>query len=306
MSKYPINSDFKPLENKKPLFLPMLFSMSNKRSEKYLSKIEIPDNLNVTPLSIHGYENAEIKLKIYTPKLSNPDKALVYFHGGSFAYKEAPYQINLYIDYAVKTPCKVISVDYRLLPDHTYPTALEDCYAAVQWVHTHAEELGIDKNKIAVGGDDTGGALAAGVTLLARERNAFNIGFQMLIQPVTSMKMTTPSMRTFTDTPMWNSRLNQKMWKYYLKDCTDTQFASPLDMSNHDNLPAAYIETAEFDCLRDEGTAYAKILERSGIDVELNETKGTVHNFDVVENSEITIQHKNKRIQALQRYFNSI
>lgn len=304
MSKYPVHSDFKPLQKKKPLFLPMLFSLSNKRSKKYISKMDLPDNVNITPVNVPGFNGQSTPVKIYSPKHSNPDTALIYFHGGSFAYKEAPYQINLYIDYAVKTPCKVITVDYSLIPDHPYPAALFDCYEAVKWTVQHAGTLGIDSEKIAVGGDDSGAALAAGVTLLARDREEFKIGFQMLIHPVTSMKMTTPSMKTYRDTPMWHSGLNQKMWQLYLKNTDDTAYASPLDVTRHDYLPDAYIETAEFDCLRDEGIAYASVLERTGIKVELNETKGTVHNFDVIEDSEITIEHKNRRIKALQQYFN--
>lgn len=306
MSKYSIHRDFKPLENKKPLFLPALFSLSNKRSKKYLSEIDLPDNVNITPVTISVYNKDEISVKIYTPKNSNPDQALIYCHGGSFSFIEAPYQVNLCIDYAVKTPCKVISVDYRLIPKHPFPTALEDCYSAAKWVHDNAQALGINQDKIAIGGDDSGAALAAGVTFLNREREAFNIAFQMLIQPITSMKMNTQSMKQYNNTPMWNSKLNKKMWHHYLKDAKDTKFAAPLDMDNHDNLPDAYIEVAEFDCLRDEGIAYASVLERSNINVELNMTEGTVHGYDVIENSEVTIDNKDKRIKALQRYFSSL
>jgi acetyl esterase len=306
MSRYSIHSDFKPLDNKKPLFIPFLFSHANKRTKKYLSKIETPKNINIISELIEGYQGEDISVKIYTPRNTNPDRVLIYCHGGSFAFNEAPYQVRLCMDYAVKTPCKVISVDYRLIPKHPFPWALEDCYKAVKWAHDNAEALGIKRQNIAVGGDDSGAALAAGVTLLARERKEFNIGFQMLIHPITSMKMNTPSMKEYTDTPMWNAKLNQKMWHYYLNHADETRFAAPLDMSNHDHLPNAYIEVAEFDCLRDEGIAYASILERAGIDVELNQTTGTVHGFDVVERSDITLEHKQRRIEALQHHFNSV
>ncbi|UOQ87541.1 alpha/beta hydrolase [Gracilibacillus salinarum] len=211
--------------------------------------------------------------------------------------------MNLCADYALNTPCKVIFVDYRLLPKYKFPYGLEDCYAACKWVSSQAAKLNINKDKIAIGGDSADGALAAGVALLARDRQEFTINFQLLIYPVTDKKQSTDSMRMFHDTPMWNSKLNKKMWDLYLKNVLTDNYASPIDAESHKNLPNAYVEVAEYDCLRDEGIEYAEALKNAQVSVQLNRTKGTVHGYDMVESSEIVVQNKALRIKALQNAF---
>jgi len=226
-------------------------------------------------------------------------------HGGAFALKAAPYHKNLACEYALKTPCKVIFVDYRLAPKYAFPVGVEDCYAAFEWVCKNSEVLGIDKNRIAIGGDSSGGALAAAVSLMARDRKAPSICFQMLIYPVTDARQITESIKNYIDTPMWNSKLNHKMWKLYLKDGVhcDREYASPMEAISLENLPDSYIEVSEFDCLRDEGINFAEALQKSGINVELHKTIGTVHGFDIAEKSEIVRQSVAKRIMALKKNF---
>lgn len=287
----------------------MILPTLNKLVQRKNKRISFPPNVTITNEKINAYRDEEISITIYEPKDRVTENCLIYFHGGAFAIKEAPYHINLCVDYALKTPCKVIFVDYRLMPKYKFPYGLEDCYMVSKWVYNNADKLGINQETIAVGGDSAGGALAAGVTLLARDRQEFKINFQMLIYPVIDQKQNTESMKKYRDTPMWNSELNKKMWSLYMKDTSsnssNNSYASPIDAETHSNLPNAYIEVAEFDCLRDEGINYAEALGKEQVQVQLNLTKGTVHGYDMVETSDIVSKNKCIRIKALQNSFQS-
>ena len=202
----------------------------------------------------------------------------------------------------------MIFVDYRLTPKYAFPVGVEDCYSAFEWVYKHANELEIDNSRIAIGGDSAGGALCAAVTQIARDRNAPKICFQMLVYPVTDARQNTETMKKFIDTPLWDSKANSKMWKLYMRDGDFNQraYASPMEATSFIGLPDAYVEVSEYDCLRDEGILYAKALEKSGCQVELNKTVGTIHGFELAEKSEITSESVDRRVKALQRVFYSV
>ena len=306
MNKYNIHRDFKKCENINFPLNPMLLPLMN-------TFLKISDNIGkpsegvvTTKKKIPGYQNGGIEITIFQPK--NIDKnapCLIYLHGGAFVLKAAPYHKILLGEYALKTPCKVIAVDYRLAPKYAFPIGAEDCYAAFDWVCKNTEALGIDKNRIAIGGDSAGGALAAAVSLMARDRKAPCICFQMLVYPVTDAREITETMKNYTDTPVWNSKQNEKMWKLYLKDGVHShrEYASPMEATSFENLPNSYVEVSEFDCLRDEGINFAGALQKSGSNVELYKTVGTVHGFDMVKKSEIVHQSVERRIEALKKAF---
>ncbi len=200
------------------------------------------------------------------------------------------YHYALVRQYSLKVCCVVVFVQYRLAPENPFPKPVEDCFAAFNWAVENANELSADKNKIAVGGDSAGGSLAAAVCLMARERGANMPIFQLLVYPVTDRRMQTESYKKYTDTPMWNSKLSAIMWRGYIQDenAPNIEYASPAEATDFKNLPCAYVETAEFDCLHDEGVAYAKKLREFGVDVELNETQGTMHGFDIAKKAKTT------------------
>lgn len=257
-------------------------------------------------LKILGYGGDLIPVKIFEPEEIEPGcPCLVYFHGGGFMIHAAPYHIKLCNWYALKTPCKVVMVDYRLLP-HQFPTSVEDCYAGLKWAYDNAETLGIDRNRIAIGGDSAGGNLTAAVSLLARERGGIPIQFQMLIYPVTDARMETESMAEFQDTPMWNAKQNHVMWERYLPAAEAAglrYLVSPIEAESLAGLPDAYVEVAELDCLRDEGINYAKALEAAGSKVEFHYIEQAIHGFDMAMHSTITRACIAKRITALRRAF---
>ena len=306
MSKYNIHSDFKKYQNMKTPLSPRLLPLMNGVIEKSFNKRKPDEGVREIRRTIPGYHNEPIGIIIYEPEDTDGVlPGLIYLHGGAFVLKSAAFHKHLVCQYALRTPCKVVFVDYRLAPKHTYPVGVEDCFAVLEWIDQNAEGVGIDSNKIAIGGDSAGGALAAAVCLMARDRIAPKICFQMLVYPVTDARQITESVKEFVDTPLWNAKLNQKMWQLYLGQGihSNKEYASPMEAISLANLPGAYIEVAEFDCLRDEGINFAEALKKNGIHVELNRTIGTIHGFEIAEDSEIVRQSVKKRVAALKNAF---
>ena len=244
-----------------------------------------------------------VPLRIYAPKdLTENAPCLVYFHGGGFVLRAAPHHYKLAQVYAEEAKCRVVLVDYSLAP---FPAPTEDCFAAYRWVIEQAPKLGIDPTRTAVGGDSAGGALAAACCLMARDRKLPAPCFQLLIYPVTDRRMQTASMAQFSDTPMWNAKNNRIMWKRYLPPShpEPIEYASPMEALSFTHLPNAYVETAEFDCLRDEGAAYGTALSKAGSTVEINMTAGTPHGFELKWKAEPTQKAIDRRVDALRRAF---
>ncbi len=306
MSKYNIHADLIKYEKIQLPLSPWVLPILNGVISAGFDMVKLTGGVKSSKHTIQGYQGGQIDITIYEP--ANPHKdapCLVYLHGGAFVLKASPFLKTLVNAYILETPCKVVYVDYRLAPKHAFPVGVEDCYAAFEWVHQHAEELGIDEKRIAVGGDSAGGNLSVAVNLMALDRNSPTACFQLLIYPVTDARQKTESIKHFFDTPLWNSKQTEKMWKLYLKDGMgdNRAYASPMEAASLENMPATYLEVAEFDCLRDEGIAFAEALLKSGVQVELNETKGTVHGFEIAEKSDLTRQIVANRIRALKNAF---
>jgi acetyl esterase/lipase len=260
----------------------------------------------VTKRTVEVRPGASVALTVIIPDgLPAPAPCLIYFHGGGFVYGAAPHHYRMCGRIAAAAPCVVILPDYSLAPRHPFPAALEDCFAVLEWAHANAAALGIDPRRIAVGGDSAGGNLAASVCLLARDRYAAPPCFQMLLYPATDRRMGTDSMRAYRSAPMWNARLNQQMWRYYLqgKDQLPVTYASLMESASLAGLPDAYIEVAELDPLRDEGIAYARKLEQDGTTVELYTINGAYHGFDLMQNSETVARCIQERSRALRGAF---
>ena len=181
----------------------------------------------------------------------------------------------------VDAGCHVISVAYRLAPEARFPAAVDDCFAATTWVADHAADLGVDADRIAIGGDSCGGNLSAVVTQLARDQGRPSLAFQALVYPITNHKFDTPSYRDYGDGYFLTRDAMIWFWNHYLADLADGNcpLASPLRATTFAGLPPAIVITAEFDPLRDEVEAYAARLSEAGVAVELVRYDNQIHGF---------------------------
>ena len=305
MGKYKIHKDFKYLAKVKIPLYPCLLPIINFYTLKKFKRRKVLKGTVEKDISIRGYQERNIHLTMISPiGIHDTLPCIVYLHGGAFAFEAKDYHKEVMCEYALKTPCKIIFVHYHLAPKYSFPIAIEECYAAYLWTYRNADRLGIDKKRLAVAGDSAGGTLAAALTHMIRDRKGPASCYQMLIYPATDARENTESMRRFIDTPLWDSKLNRKMWRYYLKNGVYhmRKYASPIESSSFNDLPPAYIEVAEFDYLKEEGKEYAKKLRDAGIPVCLIGVKGTIHGFEIRMKSTYTKSIIDKRIKHLIKY----
>jgi len=224
----------------------------------------------------------EIPIRVYTPDAPSPRPALVYFHGGGWVLCDLDTHDVPCMAIAHRAGAVVVAVDYRLAPEHKFPAAVEDAYAATVWVAQNAGRLGIDPQRISVGGDSAGGNLAAVVALKSRDHKGPRIALQAMIYPVTDLSsFGTASYREFADGFQLTKSGMEWFRDLYLRNAEDGRNpdASPLLASDLGGLPPALVITAECDPLRDEGEAYAKRLEAAGVPVTCTRYAGMIHPF---------------------------
>jgi acetyl esterase len=223
----------------------------------------------------------EIPVRIYAPDGPRPMPALVYFHGGGWLVGSLNTHDVVCRALANRAGCIVVSVDYRLAPEHSFPAAIDDAEAATRWVAANASELGVDTDRVAVGGDSAGGNLAAAVALTLRDTGGPRLAYQLLIYPVTDHNFLTRSYVENGEGYRLTRSAMEHYWKLYLGSAgdADDQRASPLRAASLANLPPACVATAEYDPLLDEGRAYAERLREAGVPVEYREYAGLVHGF---------------------------
>ncbi len=302
--KYPIGREFFPWN----LFAPPI-------SEKFLA-VAVPHmkppgflrndpELDVSAHEVRSSDGDCINCFVISPKQSDQAApCLIYLHGGGFVLEAAGYHYKNAMRYSRELGCKVIFPQYRLAPQHPHPVFYEDCYAAFCWAYDHAGMLGIDTSCIGIGGDSAGATLAVGVCMMAQERrHPVKFRFQMLPYPYLDARNTSESCRKYTDTPMWNSSLSDRIGPMTKVDPSNPNYVwySPVEAKSFEAMPPAYIETAEFDCLHDDGILYAQLLREAGIDVTLNETKGTMHGFDIATKAPTTLAAMEQRIAFMKR-----
>ena len=222
-----------------------------------------------------------IPVRVYTPHGTGPLPLLVYFHGGGWVIGNLDTHDGVCRELAHGAGCVVMSVDYRLAPEHKFPAAAEDCYAAVAWAGAHASEIGADPTRIAVGGDSAGGNLTCVAALMARDKGGPRLCFQLPIYPATSHALDMPSYRENATGYLLETEAMVWFWGHYLPTHADGEhvYASPLRAKDLGGLPPAFVITAEFDPLRDEGEAYAKRLQEAGVPTRLRRFDGMIHGF---------------------------
>jgi acetyl esterase len=224
-----------------------------------------------------------IPVRIYTPATTAAGTlpALIYFHGGTGVFCSIETHEGLCRILANESGCRVISVGYRLAPEHKFPAAIDDAYAATEWVFAHHGGLGVDPRRVAVGGDSAGATLAAVVCQQARQIAGLQIALQVLLCPVTDLGLNSASRRAFSEGYFFDMATLDWALGHYLTpdaDISDPRL-SPLRAVDLRDLPPAHIHTAEFDPFRDDGKAYADALERAHVPVAYACHPGMIHHF---------------------------
>src|SRR5512133_3526833 len=253
--------------------------------------------MEVTDRTVAG--DPEVAVRIYRPHQAQG--AIVWLHGGGFVMGDLDTEHPAASRVADGSGAVVISVGYRLAPEHRFPAALDDAYAALAWTANHAAELGIDPKRIAVGGHSAGAGLAAAVALRARDQQGPPIRFQLLNQPELDDRQQSWSARHFTDTPWMTRDKLAASWRHYLGPQPATPYAAPARAADLSGLPPAYLATAEFDPLRDEDLAYALRLLQAGVSVELHQWPGTFHGSQAILSAEISQRQIAEFTAALRR-----
>ncbi|THF84180.1 alpha/beta hydrolase [Cohnella fermenti] len=254
-----------------------------------------------------GAGGQEMLLKIYEPE-QRPEAelpALLWIHGGGYILGHPDMEDAICEQFVLEAGCAVFSPDYRLAPDSPYPAAIEDCYAALLWLESAAAERRIDRSRIAIGGASAGGGLTAALALLARDRGAPPIMFQMPLYPMLDKRNVTPSSHEIVDPSVWNRENNQAAWRMYLgTEDSDSPYASPSLASSLEGLPPAYLCVGQLDAFRDETIDYAARLAQAGVDVEFHLYPGGYHAFEnFIREAEISKRARGDYVRALAEAF---
>lgn len=280
-------------------FVPKItFSNKNLWLINLLSRLapapKTPDDVMVENVFIPGQDNRKkIRLRLYKPTMVDaPTPVLLWMHGGGYVMGRPEQDDVSCIEYARDLGISVVSVDYRCAPKDPFPAALEDCYTALEWVVSNSQQLGIDHQRIAVGGASAGGGLAACLAQYAYDQGEIKPVFQLLVYPMLDDRTV---LRTDIDdrrTIAWNQRSNKFGWESYLgRKCGEEdvpEYAVPARRNNLSGLAEAWIGVGTADMFYDEDVAYAQRLQEAGVPCEIYIVRGGFHGFDVF-NSQIAV-----------------
>jgi acetyl esterase/lipase len=235
-------------------------------------------------ISHKGYD---VKIHIVKPNGAKGDAPVfIFIHGGGWVLGDFPTHKRLVRDLVVRSGAVAVFPDYSRSPEARYPAAIEEIYAVTEWVSLHGSEIGVDSNRLAVAGNSAGGNMSAVIALMAKDRNGPKINFQLLLWPVTDADFETESYNLFAGERFLTKNMMKWFWDNYLPDTKKRKevYASPLQASLEQlkGLPAALVQTAENDVLRDEGEAYARKLNEAGVAVTLTRHGGLIHDYGLL------------------------
>lgn len=235
-------------------------------------------------ISQNGYQ---VKIHITKPKGSKSNAPVfIFIHGGGWVLGDYPTHRRLVRDLVVKSGAVAVFPDYTPSPEAQYPVAINEIYAATQWVAEHGKEIGVDGKNLAVSGNSVGGNMTAAITLMAKDKKGPHIKLQVLLWPVTDANFETESYNSFANGRFLTKNMMKWFWDNYLPDTNKRKeiYASPLQASlaQLKDLPPALVQTAENDVLRDEGEAYARKLNEAGVAVTLTRYSGLIHDYGLL------------------------
>ena len=273
---------------------------------RLLGAVEIPANPNVAAEDrvVPGPEGEpDITVRIYRPAASaGPLPGIYFIHGGGMILGSVQGEDANATSICDQVGAVVVSVEYRLAPEHPHPAPVEDCYAGLAWTARHAEELGIDPARLALYGGSAGGGLAIATALLARDRGFPALCFQMPIYPMIDDRNETGSSHEITDIGLWDRAGNVEAWQWYLGDGKPDQYAAPARAEDLSGLPPTFIDVGTIDLFRDEDIAFATRLMQAGVPTELHVYPGAYHGAEgFAPDAPLARRIRAARIDALRR-----
>lgn len=261
------------------------FARAARLSRAMRGRSPVLDRVDVVDLTIRAdAPDREIPVRRYQPiGMATPAPVVVYLHGGAFVAGDLETEHDRCALLAVETACAVVSVDYRRAPEHPFPAPVDDCFAALRWVHDSGEDFGMDPTRIAVTGASAGATLATAVSLMARDHGGPRISLQLLLYPALDNTLTSDSVREFPVTASWTTEDTRLKWQHYLGPdpaAADSPYAVPARCTDFRGVAPAYLLVAEADPLRDEAIDYAVRMMGDGVRVELHHMSRVFHGFD--------------------------
>lgn len=246
-----------------------------------------PEDLFINDLSVPGQDGALIPLRLYRPRsIRDLAPVLLWIHGGGMISGHPLMDERTSIDFARTLGITVAAVDYRLAPDHPAPTQLEDCYSTLLWLQDNAEQLGIDVNRMAIGGASAGGGLTAGIALMAHDRGDVTPMFQLLVYPMIDDRTVNRADHHVPGVRMWSKSSNRYGWTSYLGRAPGgadvSPYAAPARRIDLSGLPPAWVGVGTFDLFHDEDVEYARRLREAGVPCSLDIIEGAFHGFDAI------------------------
>lgn len=271
-----------------------------------LAALEIPENPRVTheDISIAGpLGAADVTVRVYRPvDASGPLPGIYYIHGGGMVLGDLDDENPAAELICEQVGAVVVSVKYRLAPEHPYPAAVEDCYAGLEWLSKNVAELGVDAERLAIYGASAGGGLTLATALLARDRGGPQLSFMMPIYPMIDDRNETPSSHEITDIGIWDRAGNIEAWAWYLGGQEADQYAAPARAADLSGLPPAFIDVGTIDLFLDEDIEFARRLMQAGVPTELHIHPGAFHATELVAPQSVLSQRIwGMRIDALRR-----
>jgi acetyl esterase/lipase len=245
----------------------------------------MPTDVRMTDFHTTGADGADILLRWYVKEGGAIGSAALYLHGGGMISGSVTLYDGPISRYVSSSGVAMLAVDYRLAPEHPYPTPVEDCYRGLQWLAEHANELGVDTARIAVMGDSAGGGLAAAVALMATDRGGPALSHQILIYPMLDDRNTSPDPE-IVPFAVWSYDDNVTGWSALLGDAMGganvPAYAAPARAADLSGLPPCYLEVGQLDIFRDEDLTYAQRLSQAGVTVEFHLRPGVPHEFETI------------------------
>lgn len=258
-------------------------------------------------ITVPGSKKEGLQLRVHTPADGTGPYSCVYWiHGGGMILGSAEEEDATAHRLVDELDCVVVTPDYRLAPEHPYPTPVDDCYAGLNWVSENATEIDVDNSRIVIAGPSAGGGLTAGVTLRARDEGEPELCFQMLIYPMIDDRNETVSSKQVTDIGIWDREMNIKAWDAYLGSRSGSDdispYAAPARSSDLSGLPPTFLDVGTHDAFRDETIMYAQQLVASGVQAEFHLWSGGFHGYDTfAPEAQLTKETWETRFDALQQ-----